>query len=1106
MKTLIFLLAVFWSTNAFSQIVLSEIMFNPPGNDQYNEYVEIYNLSKQDSVDLTKWLLSDGERYNQILGLEQGTILAPQTFAIILPPKYYTESHFYDHRIPPGTLRLTISHATLGRNGFANSRAETISIYRPDTSLVASWTYRVPIADGYSEEKIILGRGDVTRNWAVSKIKEGTPGFLNSVTPLQYDLRIDDEIAISPESITSQDSLTISCIVENIGSEKADSAKVYFYLDRNNNGIPESEEVLNEDGLSIAALDWLDSTKISFTVHPLPAGDHTIIVVVHFSPDGDTSNNVTSCKVAIQIGRGDVVINEIYNNPKSGQGCWIEIYNQSSQTVDLKEWFLEFPYYHSKITLTSEHVFLPADSLVVFAQTPTVKSESWQTHSRIVILDSFPTLSPDYDAILLKNSSMKVMDFASYSKPGPREPGISLERLEGDSSSVWDYCPHPQGSTPGEHNALGRTFADVALDSFALSYEPEQPTFGEDIVITCRVHNWGELSSEAGNAFLQIINDVDSADTTILRQTLPRISPQDTLQINFLLSRASIGSYTFIVHIESKNDFYPINNQAREYCSVGYPPQAAVINEIMYDTEEKSQEWIEIYNRSTFTINIGKCWIKDSRKKVRICDYPVDLEPGNYVVISNMPIAMLGQHQNIVNASLPELNNSGDDVVLLDPSGAVIDSVHYTKYWGGSRSVSLERIRFEDSSLDSYNWATCTDSTGSTPGQKNSVSPGNYDVAVVPHSIEFDPTAPTDGETVVLKARVENFGREKLENISVVFTHSIMALIETIDEPIVINKLETRQKRTIKIEWRNISPGVHRVTVAVSHPNDNTSANNAIDTTIVVSYKPTTMVINEIMYNPAPSMPEWIEIFNKSDVPVQTDLWSLADSDTTRSIPFSDSSLIINPSDFLILSRDSIPGAVFKKNQAVIVVNKAFPSLNNDTDTIYLFDGNGRIIDRATYFDTWGGMKGRSLERVNPCVASSEKSNWMVCVSPQGHSAGGENSVFTRVLPQQATMSVNPDPFSPDGDGFEDVAAISYSLPERTAMVNVKIYDINGRIVRFLLNNEPSASQRTVFWDGLNDYGEPCRMGIYIIFLQALDSRRGVIQQTKKTIVLAHPL
>ncbi len=53
--------------------------------------------------------------------------------------------------------------------------------------------------------------------------------------------------------------------------------------------------------------------------------------------------------------------------------------------------------------------------------------------------------------------------------------------------------------------------------------------------------------------------------------------------------------------------------------------------------------------------------------------------------------------------------------------------------------------------------------------------------------------------------------------------------------------------------------------------------------------------------------------------------------------------------------------------------------------------------------------------------------------------------------------------------------------------------------MRTLLNNQASGSKGSVCFDGLNDSGHPLRIGIYIIFLEAMNESYGVLE-TMKTV------
>ena len=96
--------------NSYNQIVLSEIMFDPSGSEYYDEFIEIYNTSTTDSIDLTGWQISDGSGIDNIIAHEKGNKLAPQQFGLILDPGYFQNSSQYEWLIPEEALILTIDN------------------------------------------------------------------------------------------------------------------------------------------------------------------------------------------------------------------------------------------------------------------------------------------------------------------------------------------------------------------------------------------------------------------------------------------------------------------------------------------------------------------------------------------------------------------------------------------------------------------------------------------------------------------------------------------------------------------------------------------------------------------------------------------------------------------------------------------------------------------------------------------------------------------------------------------------------------------------------------------------------------------------------------
>jgi len=57
-----------------------------------------------------------------------------------------------------------------------------------------------------------------------------------------------------------------------------------------------------------------------------------------------------------------------------------------------------------------------------------------------------------------------------------------------------------------------------------------------------------------------------------------------------------------------------------------------------------------------------------------------------------------------------------------------------------------------------------------------------------------------------------------------------------------------------------------------------------------------------------------------------------------------------------------------------------------------------------------------------------------------------------------------------------------------------------------LANNQAGSSSGSVVFDGLGDDGEALRIGIYIIFLEAINEGAGIVENLKTVVVVARKL
>ncbi len=241
------------------------------------------------------------------------------------------------------------------------------------------------------------------------------------------------------------------------------------------------------------------------------------------------------------------------------------------------------------------------------------------------------------------------------------------------------------------------------------------------------------------------------------------------------------------------------------------------------------------------------------------------------------------------------------------------------------------------------------------------------------------------------------------------------------------------------------------------------------------------LVLNEIMYAPPSGQAEWLEVFNRSGMSVNLEGWTIEDAAAQpRLLDTLGRSLV--PGQYAIITSiaDQPPTACLRLEPI-----GTWPSLNNDGDLIVLRDGRGAAADQVRYIPSWGGSDGRSLERVNPFLDPSQASSWGGCVSDYRSTPGTANSVYIDRPAAGAEAGAAPNPFSPDGDGHQDRSIIFFSLPWPRSQVTVKIFDRLGRQVAAPAVQREFAQEGSLVWDGRDEGGQACPMGIYIVLLEA---------------------
>ena len=99
-----------------------------------------------------------------------------------------------------------------------------------------------------------------------------------------------------------------------------------------------------------------------------------------------------------------------------------------------------------------------------------------------------------------------------------------------------------------------------------------------------------------------------------------------------------------------------------------------------------------------------------------------------------------------------------------------------------------------------------------------------------------------------------------------------------------------------------------------------------------------------------------------------------------------------------------------------------------------------------------------------------------------------------------------PNPFSPNGDGYYDETAVTFYLGRQADYVNIEFYDLAGQLARRLVYQEAANYEgRTpiqVVWDGTDEDGNVVPYGIYILRVEARFKAEPTFERVNRPVVV----
>jgi hypothetical protein len=736
----------------------------------------------------------------------------------------------------------------------------------------------------------------------------------------------------------------------------------------------------------------------------------------------------------------------------------------------------------------------------------------------------------------------------------PFDPGEyrSVERKSSDLPDE-EYCwaVSPEGGTPG-YPAVFADTSDAAVDSIILT--PSQPQPWQPLQIASVVSNRGTAAACGIEVTIFIDSNADSLpqpDEICCIEIADSLYPGETDTVTVTVSSPAEGCYLAAAGVYLAGDMVPENDILLKSFTTGEGVPLVVTEVVCNPSAEDHDEFIEIYYPGPGVFDISGCRFTDGDAVDEIVqwndEYGILQDPdavespyllqGCYGIILDREYTDGSQPWNFPqgtivfttgNTTLGDGLSCNDPITLYSSAGTASCDVMST--YGTPLDYDdplmrdddeLDEIPFDPGKDNSVqrrktlepdteeNWFASLE--GPTPGYSPPFFVEGTDAAAA--GMECMPPMGPGGKTVDLLAKFTNSGTDTIpsEGMTVFFysdvdesgTPSGSELIDSY----VCGIIAPGDTVLADCEWNSCSGNMLLFAVVVC-PEDSFPSN---DSTSCVWNEPGPVIINEIMYSPSPGNPEWVEIVNRSSNPVQLFGWTF--EDFRDCFVFCSDSTTIQPDSFAVIVSDSSAfRTIWPDVQCPLLQPSGWPTLNNTTqqgeewaDILMLRDSPGNVLDYVPYDDDWGGSSGVTLEKLNPDFSGYEASSWTSCSA--GGTPGKSNSCSAESGNGSGKfLDYYPDPFSPDGNGRDDVLTIEMNFRHTENEVTLEIYNVQGRLLLQLLSNESCGSSKIVTWNGTNENGGRLPVGRYIIYLNARAEDTGEYRETCDVVVLARPL
>jgi len=437
-KTVGIILSILLTIPCRAQVRINEVHAVPAAGEP--EWVEMVNGGSTD-VRMTSWSICDARTCVRI----PDVILAAGRYAVLTRDTLALRE---TRRVDGRALLIEVPLPSL------NNGVDDVVIRNGRLIIVDSMRYDM-------EQGIrgcSLERSD-SSSWHASRSRDSTTcGYLNSVVTLGHDRAITN-IAVDGATYT------IRIRVMNVGRGTIPPTTLMV-----RGSASATDELAARNPVhELMPGSWAEvSLPYDGILDTAAVGEPVTIVAWLDDADDRRENDTMALQIAVPPRRGSITISEVMFDPMSWQCDYVELYNGTSDTIDLHGWRLADMGSNGTwdTTRIEAALIVPPEAFAVLAADTSVDgmlADHGDTLRRGFIRKGW-NLNADAGEVSVMTPSGFVVDRIRYDSQWhnpqlPERKGVSLEKplaeLSGVASESWLSSGDPRGGTPARNNSVG---------------------------------------------------------------------------------------------------------------------------------------------------------------------------------------------------------------------------------------------------------------------------------------------------------------------------------------------------------------------------------------------------------------------------------------------------------------------------------------------------------------------------------------------------------------------------------------------------------------------------------------------------------------------------